>query len=67
MALQLSEVDGGKDFIFSYSMQYNFTEKKKNPNTLLVILTNNRCMKLSKAEVINSLPELRYIGRADDH
>lgn len=30
MALQLSEVDGGKDFIFSYSMQYNFTEKK-NP------------------------------------
>lgn len=27
MALQLSEVDGGKDFIFSYSMQHNFTEK----------------------------------------
>lgn len=26
MALQLSEVDAGKDFIFSYSMQYNFTE-----------------------------------------
>lgn len=27
MALQLSEVDGGKDFIFSHSMQYNFTDK----------------------------------------
>lgn len=64
MALQLSEVDAGKDFIFSYFMQYNFTEKKPKHFTCDI---NDGCMKLSKAEVLNSLPELWYMGRADDH